>query len=243
MEDSSPHPTTIYKVHIDDYTSFKKLLDQDVTYAAVWDKSVYNECISKIFKQIHMLQWSKKPDKLRQKKELIRKYESYIKRIYYDQTVRDDNGKLVEATQLERKLDRITTQGLARMSEIFTGETAPNYLWPIYGTSQISPELGDWRLYQELATTSINDAGYASGSGTIIKHGAAFSINEPSNDGIYEFAVRDFPVFNEYQTVWFRSVLESPLQHIQGQDVIIVAHAAYLISVADCEETVNQNVV
>ena len=172
MED--PHPTTITKVEIDDYTSFKKLLDQDVTYATVWDRSTYNDSIDKIFKQIKMLSWSKKPDKRRQKKALISKYENYVKRNFYDQSIRDDNNKIVEPVQLERKLDRITTQGLARMSEIFTGEAAPDYLWTIYGSSRISAELGDWRLYEELATTSINDAGYASGSGTIIKHGAAF---------------------------------------------------------------------
>lgn len=232
------------KLELDEFHLFRKLLDQDITYATVWDKSVYEQTIEKMFKQIKFLSLSRKPDKLRQKRALIQKYESFNRRLYYDhKTVRDDNGNIVEAQQLERKDDRITTQGLARMSEIFTGETAPNYLYPIYGSSRISAELGDWRLYEELATTSILDAGYASGSGTIIKHGASFSINEPSNDAIYEFAVRDFPAFNEYQTVFFRSVLEHPVSHTQGQDVIIIAHAAYLVSVADFEEQVNDQVI
>lgn len=242
-QDSENHIST-RTVNIEDYL-FRKLLDQDITYAASWDKSIYLESIDKIFRAIKQLRFSRKPFNLRLKKELIKRYENYVKRLYNDQTVVDENNnnKRIEAQQLQKKIDRITTQGLARMSEIFTGETAPNYLWMIYGSSQISAELGDWRLYEELATTSINDAGYASGSGNIIKHGAAFSINEPSADNIYEFAVRDFPVFNEYQTVFFRSVLDYPISHTQGQDVIIVAHAAYLVSVADFEEQISQQVI
>lgn len=233
----------VNKIKFDDYQLFRKLLDQDVTYAAVWDRSVFYKSIEKIFRNIHQLSWSRKPDKLRQKRELIKKYENYVKRLFYDQSIRDENNNIIEATDLQRKLDRITTQGLARMSEIFAGETSANYLWMIYGRSRLEPELGDWRLYEELATTSINDAGYASGSGTIIKHGAAFSINDPSADDIYEFAIRDFPSFNEFQTVFFRSVLEEPVEHVQGKDVVIVAHAAYLVSVSDFEEQINENVI
>jgi len=228
-------------VEFDDYSLLRKLLDQDITYAAVWDKNIYESFIEKIFKEIRFYNYSNKPYNIQKKKELISKYERIVKRNFFDQTIRDESGRILEPQQLQKKKDIITTQGLARLSEIFAGEKTANYLWMIEGKSNISAELGDWRLYDEFSVASILLSGYASGSATIIKHGAQFSINDPTEDTLYEFAVRDFPTYNDLQTVWFRSVLDHPISHTQGRDVIVVAHAAYLVSVADFEEQIAEN--
>jgi hypothetical protein len=227
----------------DDYNSLKKLLDQDITYVATFDKTTYEQSLSSIFKQLKFLNLSKKPDKIARKRELSNQIDSILRKLYYTKSYFDQrNNKPIFANQIVRKLDRITTQGLARMSEIFAGESKGFYNWMLVGKSQVSAELGDWKLYQEKSVSSVIDNGYSSGSGTIIKHGASFSINDPS-ESYYEFGARDFPTFNEFQTLWFRSVLAEPVTHEQGKDVVIVAHAAYLVSVSDFEEQLNNTVI
>ncbi len=227
----------------DDYLAFSKLMDQDIIYVATFDKTTFNESLTNIFTELKFLNWSRKPNKVQKKKELTRKLENILKRLYQKQTVYDEkNNKPIHEKQIVRQVDRITTQGLARMSEIFAGESSGFYNYMVVGTSKVSAELGDWKLYEEKSTSSVLENGYSSGSGTIIKHGAAFSINDPT-ENYYEFGVRDFPSFNEFQTLWFRSVLAEPVVHEQGKDVVIVGHAAYLVSVSDFEEQLNNNVI
>lgn len=221
----------------------KSIFDQDLTYVATFDRTTFNESISDLFTQLKFLNWSRKPNKIQRKRELSKKIDNILKRLYYNQTVYDErNNKPIHPKQITRKLDRITTQGLARMSEIFAGESSGFYNFMVAGTSKVSAELGDWRLYEEKTVTSVLENGYSSGSGTIIKHGAAFSLNDPT-ENYYEFGVRDFPTFNEFQTLWFRSVLSEPVEHEQGKDIVIVGHAAYLVSVSDFEEQLNNNVI
>jgi hypothetical protein len=224
--------------------TLKKLLDQDITYVATLDKTTYLESsLSFIFKNLKLLNWSRKPDKIRKKRELTRELDAILRKLYYNKAYYDQrHNKSVFPKQIVRQVDRITTQGLARMSEIFAGESSGFYNWMVAGKSQISAELGDWKLYDEKSVTSVQENGYSSGSGTIIKHGAAFSINDPT-EKYYEFGVRDFPTFNEFQTLWFRSVLSEPVEHEQGKDVVIVGHAAYLVSVSDFEEQLNNTVI
>lgn len=226
-----------------DYDSFLKFLDQDITYVATFDKTTFNESLIDLFTELKFLNWSRKPNKIKRKRELSRKVDNILRRLFYNQTVYDEkNNKPIHPKQITRKLDRITTQGLARMSEIFAGESSGFYNFMVAGTSKVSAELGDWRLYEEKTVTSVLENGYSSGSGTIIKHGAAFSLNDPT-ENYYEFGVRDFPSFNEFQTLWFRSVLSEPVEHEQGRDIVIVGHAAYLVSVSDFEEQLNNNVI
>lgn len=236
-----PHDNKINYKFLTDSTP--NILDQDVTYAACFDIKTYEENISPLFRELRQLSWSAKPDKVIRKKKIMEKIDNVLRRSFYDQTVHNDqNNRDFEAQQIVRKLDRITIQGLSRMAEIFAGESSGYYLWMIAGKSQVSAELGDWKLYDEKTVTSILENGYTSGSGTIIKHGAAFSPNDPTED-YFEFAARDFPTFNEFQTVWFRSVIDEPVKHEQGKDIVIVGHAAYLISVSDFEEVVQNNVI
>jgi hypothetical protein len=227
----------------DDYLAFTKLLDQDITYVASFDRTTFNESLIGLFTELKFLNWSRKPNKIQRKRELSRKVDNILRRLFYNQTVYDErNNKPIHPKQITRKIDRITTQGLARMSEIFAGESSGFYNFMVAGTSKVSAELGDWRLYEEKTVTSVLENGYSSGSGTIIKHGAAFSLNDPT-ENYYEFGVRDFPTFNEFQTLWFRSVLSEPVEHEQGKDIVIVGHAAYLVSVSDFEEQLNNNVI
>lgn len=225
------------------YFQDKKIFDQDITYVATFDKSTFNESLSSLFRELKLLNWSQKPNKISRRRQISSNIDMILRRSFYNQTVYDSrSNKYIYPKQIARKIDRITTQGLARMSEIFSGESTGFYNWMNVGKSQVSAELGDWRLYEESSTSSVQENGYASGSGTIIKHGAAFSINDPT-EKYYEFGVRDFPTFNEFQTLWFRSVLTEPVEHEQGKDVVIVGHAAYLVSVSDFEEQLNNTVI
>ena len=232
-----------HHVHFNQELVDKRIYDQDVTYVASFDKSTFELSLQELFIKLKQLSWSRKPNKIGRKRAIAYEIESILKRLWRDQTVYDDkNNSPIQPNQIVRKLDRVTTQGLGRMAEIFAGESSGFYYWMVAGKSRISAELGDWRLYEELATASVLESGYASGSGTIVKHGAQFSINDPTND-YWEFGVRDFPTFNELQSLFFRSVVDEPVHHEQGRDVIIVGHAAYLISVSDFEEQVSSDVV
>lgn len=223
---------------------FRRMMDQDVTYVLSLDREFLDSTPLNLLKQIKQISWSKKPYNIRLKKKLVSEFENVMRRLYYDQTFYDDRlNRPIRPRKIARKIDRVTTQGLARMAEIFAGESSAYYNYPCYGRSQISPELGDWRLYEELARTSIIESGFASGSGTLVKHGGSFSINEPDADDIYEFGVADMPVYNEYQTLWFRSTIEEPMDHVQGKDVITLSHAAYFVSVSDFEEQLNEGTI
>lgn len=221
----------------------RRMMDQDITYVVSLDRESSGCYLFDILKQIKQISWSRKPSNIRRKKNLVTEFESIIRRLYYDQTYHDPKlNRPIYPKQIVRKIDRVTTQGMARMAEIFAGESSGYYNYMCYGGSNIDPELGDWHLYVEYARASVREAGFASGSGTIVKHGASFSINEPTST-IYEFAATDFPAFNEYQTLWFRSVIDDPVEHEQGKDVITVSHAAYFVSVSDFEEALGEGTI
>lgn len=231
----------------------KHWYDQDITYCVNIDKSYYqNSRLEQIFSELrvlnHGLRVSRKPkpNKLQKKNRLIEELELIMRRFYFDQTVFDENkNAVIRPIGKQRKIDRITIPGLGRMCSIFAGESRGFFDWMINGGSEVMAEVTDWRLYQEFSTASVPDTGYASGSGTVVKHGASFSINDETNT-IKECGVRDFPTYNPDQTLWFRSVLDEPgdeIEHIQGKDVVIISHAAHFISVSDFEEEVEHQTV
>jgi|SRR5215212_570821 len=223
--------------------AMKKMMDQDITYVLSLDRETFDSSFFDLFREIKQISWSRKPYNIRRKKALVCQIEDVMRRLYYDQTYHDQKlNRPIHPKQIVRKIDRITTQGMARLSEIFAGESSAYYNFMNYGGSQIEPELGDWRLYEEFSRASILEAGFSSGSGTIVKHGASFSINDETKD-IYEFGATDFPTFNEYQTLWFRSVVDEPVLHEQGKDVLTVSHAAYFVSVSDFEEQLAEGTI
>lgn len=229
----------------------KNWFDQDITYCANIDKSTYNGSrLEQIFSELKPLNNSLKhylkPNKIAKKARLIEEFERIMRRFYFDQSVFDENKNcIVRPLAKTRKVDRVTIQGMGRMSSIFAGESRGFYNWMINGGSELMAEVTDWRLYNEYATTSIIDNGYSSGSGTVVKHGASFSINDESSV-IKEVGARDFPTFHPDQTLWFRSVFDvagDEISHEKGRDVVIISHAAHFISVSDFEEEVEHQVV
>jgi hypothetical protein len=230
---------------------FPNIFDQDITYCYNVDKNTYdNSRLKQIFDELrplnHSIIYRKKKNKILKRNRLIEELELIGRRFYYDQSVFDERkNQVIRPIGKIRKIDRITIQGMGRMSSIFANESTGFYAWMVNGGSSISAEVTDWKLYNEFATCSIIDNGYMSGSGTVVKHGASFSINDESNT-IKECGVRDFPTFNPDQTLWFRSVLDVPgdeIEHVQGKDVVIISHAAHFISVSDFEEEVEHQVI
>jgi hypothetical protein len=208
--------------------SLDALIHNDRTTAVQWDVSDLDFILNR-YRKINLLRGREnKPEKTK----LIQELEGFTTRAYNDQTIYDDNSKKArKPLTITSKNDKITLPGLARSSELITDESRAYFNYFAVGTSQQAADLGDWRLYAEVARSDLAWLGFKSGTGNKITHSGVFLPGVPSAD-IYENAPVDTPEFSEDQTIWARAVFPAnkPIPHILGLDFFTSTHTTEQIS-------------
>ena len=196
----------------------------DITQAVIWDKSDYNIVI-KHFARTREAQ-QRKDRKLLM--DLIDSVDITIDRFKNDQTLSDP----IPIEVIEKK-DLVVAAGRTRCAELITGYSSETFDNMAVGTSQITPQDSDWKLYEEVGRVSSQQTGFVSPSGSVMKHVATFSPSFPS--GIYwEIAPVDFAVENDEQSILARVVFsaDKPAVHTSTEDFFTVHHSTFTSSSA-----------
>ena len=218
------------------------IYDNDITLGTVWNNG-FDQCWY-LKRMAEIRQYNNRrlgSRMLAIKRKLIATLEKNIIRRYNDQTVYDDTThRRVEPYQVIVKQDRITNDGLAKCAELITGETSGFFSHYAYGEGTNIPKLSDFKLEFERARVPLATRGYRSASGTVVKHGATFS-KTFNTAAITESCVSDMPTDNEDQSILFRVVFPTALQHTINADVIGLAHAMFLSSARDFDAGLEGN--
>lgn len=206
---------------------------RDLTLGASWDKQT-----GKFIKKLYRLIESQKKQKrfyqgklIKTKKDiLIETFERILTRNYNDQTVFDDLTKRhIEPTQLTHRYDLVTITGMVRCAELITGESIKYFWYYAIGKGTKQPELGDWKLETEVYRVYSKQYGFVSAAGTLIKNSGIFPIGMANAD-IYENAAVDLPNPSNEQSIMFRTVFTTPIQHEFNRDYITSSHVTQQLS-------------
>src|SRR5687767_4826254 len=199
----------------------------DVGYSALWDKSDFSQ-VSKKFKKIEQLAEEVKflninrliyqggfladgiLDEINElkieKSILVDDFEKQLERNYNDQS------SDLEPLQVNKKEDRVVAGGMGRIAEFVVGESIQFFNHYASGTGTTPVYASDTTLVEEVARVSIEQQGYATASGAVIKYGAYFAPNVPtasiSEAGVFDAMVNGVMLF---RTVF---PLEKTINHV-----------------------------
>jgi hypothetical protein len=214
----------------------------DVGYEALWDKSSM-WTVSKRFYEIHQLSeeikylntnksiYSNEPyinssidDEiifLRNKKnKLINTFEEQLERKFNDQTTHGFNP-----LEVNRQEDRVVASGMGRIAEFIVGESTQFFNHYSAGTGTTPVYASDTALIEELVRVSIEQQGYATASGAVIKYGAYFP------PGVQTATITEAGVFDQMVggVMLFRTVypLDKVINHVQSITFFTLSHAIY----------------
>jgi len=218
----------------------------DIGYEALWDKSSM-WTVSKRFYEIHQLSEEIKylnnnkviypnesyinssiDDEIsllkNEKNKLINTFEDQLERKFNDQTTHDFNP-----LEVNRQEDRVVASGMGRIAEFIVGESTQFFNHYSAGTGTTPVYASDTALIEELVRVSIEQQGYATASGAVIKYGAYFP------PGVQTATITEAGVFDQMVggTMLFRVVypLDKVLNHTQGLTFFTLSHAIYQSSV------------
>jgi hypothetical protein len=226
----------------------------DVGYEALWDKSDYNK-ISKHFNEINQLtkeiknltinkfiypkehminfQIEDEINFIKQKKSsLVNIFEDQLERSYNDQTTviePHEINKYIIPLKVNKQIDRVVASGMARLAEFSVGESTQFFNHYSAGTGTTPVYASDTALVEELVRVSIEQQGYATASGAVIKFGAYFP------PGVQTATITEAGVFDQMVAgvMLFRVVypLEKSLNHVQSITFFTLSHAIYMSSI------------
>lgn len=207
--------------NVDSITSLDFL---DVTQGTSWEVKDYPS-IRKIYDKINLY---KKKRRHIDKYLLINSFEQQLDRYWNDQTTHDIPEPLAQTV----KFDRVLNSGRTLAASLITGERDDRFDYLALGTSQTPVTDADFRLYNEILRINvIQNGGYISAAGAIIKHSGLISPGETSML-VYEIGFVNLPVFDTEQMMWNRSVfpVNKGVDHNQNQDFFSITHSVYTSS-------------
>lgn len=207
--------------NVDSITSLDFL---DVTQGTSWEAKDYPS-IRKIYDKINLY---KKKRRHIDKYLLINSFEQQLDRYWNDQTTHDIPEPLAQTV----KFDRVLNSGRTLAASLITGERGDRFDYLALGTSQTPVTDADFRLYNEILRINvIQNGGYISAAGAIIKHSGLISPGETSML-VYEIGFVNLPVFDAEQMMWNRSVfpVNKGVDHNQNQDFFSITHSVYTSS-------------
>lgn len=214
----------------------------DIGYEALWDKSSM-WTVSKRFYEIHQLSEEIKylnnnkviypnesyinssiDDEIsllkNEKNKLINTFEDQLERKFNDQTTHDFNP-----LEVNRQEDRVVASGMGRIAEFIVGESTQFFNHYSAGTGTTPVYASDTALIEELVRVSIEQQGYATASGAVIKYGAYFP------PGVQTATITEAGVFDQMVggVMLFRTVypLDKVINHSQGITFFTLSHAIY----------------
>lgn len=217
----------------------------DVGYSALWDKSDL-KLISKKFKKIEQLSEEMKyfsisnliyphegllnvdideeMNKLRAEKSvLVNDFENQLERRFNDQTTE------LEPLEVNKQVDRVVASGMGRIAEFIVGESNQFFNHFSAGTGNTPAYTADTQLVEEITRVSIEEQGYATASGAVIKYGAYFS------PGVQTATITEAGVFDQMVggAMLFRTVypIDKVINHVQAITFFTLSHAIYQQSV------------
>jgi hypothetical protein len=155
---------------------------------------------------------------------LIDGFETQLERKFNDQTTHGFNP-----LEVNRQEDRVVASGMGRIAEFVVGESTQFFNHYSAGTGTTPVYASDTALIEELVRVSIEQQGYATASGAVMKYGAYFA------PGVQTATITEAGVFDQMVggTMLFRTVypLDKVLNHTQGITFFTLSHAIYQSSV------------
>lgn len=197
----------------------------DITQGTTWQANDYPK-IRKIYDQINFY---KKKRMHVEKYLLINEYEQQLDRYWNDQTTHDIIPEPIAQTL---KFDRVLNAGRTLAASFITGERGDHFDYLALGTSQTPVTDADYKLYNEvLRVNVVQNGGYISAAGAIIKHSGLISPGEISML-IYEIGFVNLSTFDPDQMLWNRSVFPAGkgVDHNQNEDFFSITHSVYTSS-------------
>jgi len=190
--------------------------------AALWYKSTYERINNRYYKGVRYL--SMLPDGMNKANELITEYNTNVDKIWNDKThVKIDHSfcnDYFEPIDVSKQKNVTTLTGIEVYVLILANKSVafPNYF--ASGISNIFPYLGQDHLYDENARVSMATSGWLQPAGNILRQGGIFIT------GFDDALLAEFGSFNDSVagTLFFRVVLETPLQHIQNVTYYTASH-------------------
>lgn len=198
----------------------------DVSIGTSWDANRYDQ----VRKRYDMINYFKKKRMHVDKYLAINEYEQQLERYYNDQTI--DQSVIPEPIAQTIKFDRIVNSGRTLAASLITGERGDRFLYLSLGTSQTPVSDADYKLYNEvLRVNVIQNGGFISAAGSIIKHNGLISPGEISMV-IYEYGFVNLPVFDPEQMLWNRTVFDpnKGVDHNQNEDFFSITNSVWTSS-------------
>jgi hypothetical protein len=218
----------------------------DIGYEALWDKSEtlnVTKCFAKInqlskeikYLNINNLIYSNEGflsseivDEINslkaERKIIIDNFETQLERKFNDQTTHGFNP-----LEVNRQEDRVVASGMGRIAEFVVGESTQFFNHYSAGTGTTPVYASDTTLIEELVRVSIEQQGYATASGAVIKYGAYFP------PGVQTATITEAGVFDQMVggVMLFRTVypLEKVINHVQSITFFTLSHAIYQSSI------------
>jgi len=156
--------------------------------------------------------------------KLVENFEKRLERTYNDKTVKD-----FEPLYVTKKIDKVVNTGFTRIAELIVGESVEFFNSYACGTGTTTAYVGDTTLETEIARVAIDDSGYSTASGSIIKYGAYFATGVPSA------SISESGVFDNLSSgaMLFRTVYPTNkvIRHTQNSTFFTLSHAIYQSSV------------
>ena len=218
----------------------------DVGYEALWDRSDFKK-VSKEFLKINNLSREIKVLNLNnliysnegflsssivdeinllraERKIIIDNFETQLERKFNDQTTHGFNP-----LEVNRQEDRVVASGMGRIAEFVVGESTQFFNHYSAGTGTTPVYASDTALIEELVRVSIEQQGYATASGAVIKYGAYFP------PGVQTATITEAGVFDQMVggTMLFRTLypLDRVINHVQSITFFTLSHAIYQSSI------------
>ena len=130
------------------------------------------------------------------------------------------------------KFDRVLNAGRTLAASLITGERSDRFNYLSLGTSQTAVSDADYKLYNEILRVNVvQNGGYISAAGAIIKHSGLISPGEVSML-VYEIGFVNMESYDPDQMMWNRTVFPpgKGVDHNQNQDFFSVTHSVYTSS-------------
>jgi len=155
-----------------------------------------------------------------ERKIIIDNFETQLERKFNDQTTHG-----FSPLEVNRQVDRVVASGMGRIAEFVVGESTQFFNHYSAGTGTTPVYASDTALIEELVRVSIEQQGYATASGAVIKYGAYFP------PGVQTATITEAGVFDQMVggVMLFRTVypLDKVINHVQSITFFTLSHAIY----------------
>lgn len=191
--------------------------------AVLWDASYYQK-LQCYFAQVRYLHHVD-PEKECQK---IEDLDNFIDKVYNDHKNTTFSDENIPALNASVKGNVLTSDGAVGFVAILANSSDQFFRYFGMGTSNTPPTIGQHWLLEETARVSSDTDGALTPRGNILSHVGNMGYGAPTGD-IYEFGGFNAAVNGK---MYFRAVLDTPLQHTQGVTFVTGSHATQFVPVS-----------